>query len=514
MFPLLTVYETISLNAAMRMHDMHTPQEKEQRVQEVMKELNLIKCAETLIGGLYARVIGISGGEKKRVQFACETLTDPSVIFCDEPTSGLDSFMAATVVTQLKNFATAGGSQRTVIATIHQPSSAVFEIFDELLLLANGRMAYMGKAPDVLQYFNTAGHPAPSNYNPAEFLMELLSVHSEKGEESAEAVNALCDQWEESPEMAAFMKVNGAKHTEKGDGEDAGQDKTQFNSGFCTQFVALLKREMRMKARNPFEYKIPVIQAVILGLIIGLLYFQIDNTARGVQDVNGALFFLVVNQAFTAAFGVGAIFPQELPIVIREYKSRMYGLLPYYLAKQVADLPKQVYQPLLMGSLSFWMLGFSEDISVWGSFCGILILANTVFTSIGYMVTCAFDGPQMVQAFLPLFILPSMLFGGLFINTANIPVYFVWLEHLSLIKYAYHAIMIDVWEDFGLIGCSAQDQMQQLCNFADGKAVLRYQDIQPDLYWPFIFILLGFLVLMRTAGFLFLWMRVSRRSTD
>lgn len=66
-----------------------------------------------------------------------------------------------------------------------------------------------------------------------------------------------------------------------------------------------------MKARNPFEYKIPVGQAVVLGLIIGLLYLKIDNNSRGVQDVNGGLFFICVNGAFTAAFSVGAVFPKD-----------------------------------------------------------------------------------------------------------------------------------------------------------------------------------------------------------
>ena len=70
---------------------------------------------------------GISGGEKRRLAFASEILTNPPLLFCDEPTSGLDSFMAQSLVESMKLLSSSG---KTVICTIHQPSSQVFELFD------------------------------------------------------------------------------------------------------------------------------------------------------------------------------------------------------------------------------------------------------------------------------------------------------------------------------------------------------------------------------------------------
>ena len=84
-------------------------------MEQVIKELGLAKSANTMIGDL-------SGGEKRRLSVASELLTDPKLLFCDEPTSGLDSHMAASVVDLLLGLA---GQGRTVICTIHQPSSQV-----------------------------------------------------------------------------------------------------------------------------------------------------------------------------------------------------------------------------------------------------------------------------------------------------------------------------------------------------------------------------------------------------
>jgi ABC-type multidrug transport system ATPase subunit len=74
---------------------------KLQRVEEVLEDLNLKKCEDTIIGSVELGIKGISGGEKRRLAFASEIITDPSILFCDEPTSGLDSFMAISIVEKL-----------------------------------------------------------------------------------------------------------------------------------------------------------------------------------------------------------------------------------------------------------------------------------------------------------------------------------------------------------------------------------------------------------------------------
>jgi ABC-type multidrug transport system ATPase subunit len=86
---------------------------------------------------------GISGGEKKRLSIAIEILTRPHLLFLDEPTSGLDSASAFFVIQTLRNIARDG---RTIISSIHQPSSEVFALFDDLFLLSGGETVYFGDA--------------------------------------------------------------------------------------------------------------------------------------------------------------------------------------------------------------------------------------------------------------------------------------------------------------------------------------------------------------------------------
>lgn len=104
----------------------------------MIQDLTLTKCSDTQIGGFFNKTI--SGGERKRTAIGVELITDPSIIFLDEPTSGLDSFMAKKICIVLQDLAHNHG--KTIISTIHQPSSAAFFYFDRLLLMADGNIVY------------------------------------------------------------------------------------------------------------------------------------------------------------------------------------------------------------------------------------------------------------------------------------------------------------------------------------------------------------------------------------
>ena len=133
--------------------------ERLERVEDVMQQLGLKKCENVLIGG--EKLKGISGGEKKRLSFASEFLTNPAILFCDEPTSGLDSFMALSIMELMQSLARTG---KTIICTIHQPSSQVFNKFDKLLLMAEGQRI---DAKDCKGLFTSANYPCPEDFNPA-----------------------------------------------------------------------------------------------------------------------------------------------------------------------------------------------------------------------------------------------------------------------------------------------------------------------------------------------------------
>jgi len=142
----LTVRETIYYSANLRLPGSMRKEEVNEIIEGTIMEMGLQECADRLIGNWHLR--GISGGEKRRLSIALEILTRPTLLFLDEPTTGLDSASAYFVAQTLRNLA---HDSKTVISSIHQPSSEVFALFDNLFLLSGGQTVYFGPAQKATQ---------------------------------------------------------------------------------------------------------------------------------------------------------------------------------------------------------------------------------------------------------------------------------------------------------------------------------------------------------------------------
>ena len=221
-FSNLTVRETLMLDCQLR-DARASKRECEMIVENVLSRYGLLRCADTLVGGDSGgkEVRGISGGEKRRLSIACETAfsfggssgsrdnssadgkwqqqrQQHQLVVCDEPTSGLDAFSADRVVSQLAGLAVE--RRAVVVCSLHQPRSASWSRAHDVMLLANGgRVAYHGPVSKCIPYFTSIGYECPANYNPAEFLIDLVSIVTDCGvkarENSIERVDDICGEW-------------------------------------------------------------------------------------------------------------------------------------------------------------------------------------------------------------------------------------------------------------------------------------------------------------------------------
>lgn len=174
-FSQLTVRETLEFTANIRIPSSVSLQSKKNKVEEVLNRLRLLHCQHTRIGDQQFDK-GISGGERKRLSIANEILHGPKLILADECTSGLDSASAYDVTEMLSELCKEG---KTVIITIHQPSSRVFRMFSKLLFLVSGQVAYLGPPSVVIKYFEAIDFPFPGiEFNPADFIIDLVSASS------------------------------------------------------------------------------------------------------------------------------------------------------------------------------------------------------------------------------------------------------------------------------------------------------------------------------------------------
>ncbi|KAK9736642.1 ABC transporter [Popillia japonica] len=319
----LTVKEHLTFQALVRMDRSIPRQQRMKRVEEVIKDLALTKCQNTCIG-IPGRIKCISGGEMKRLSFAAEVLTNPSMMFCDEPTSGLDSFMALNVIQVLKGMAQNG---KTVVCTIHQPSSELYAMFDKLLLMAEGRVAFIGTPDEADIFFRLLDAPCPHNYNPADYFVQLLAVVPGREESCKQAISMICDKFEKSE--LGLKNFQAATAVQKPDysyelWSNNDQHKSPYKASWFAQFRAVLWRSWLSVMKDPLLIKVRLLQTVLVSIMIGVIFYgQILNKV-GVMNIDGVLFIFLTSMSFQNVFAVINVFCSELPIFLREHQNGMY----------------------------------------------------------------------------------------------------------------------------------------------------------------------------------------------
>ncbi|XP_043692959.1 ABC transporter G family member 22-like [Telopea speciosissima] len=457
LFPHLTVRETLTYAALLRLPKILTRQQKEERAMDVIYELGLERCEDTMIGGSFVR--GVSGGERKRVCIGNEILINPSLLFLDEPTSGLDSTTALRIVQMLQDIAEAG---KTVVTTIHQPSSRLFHKFDKLILLGKGSLLYFGKASEAMAYFSSIGCSPLIAMNPAEFLLDLangnindVSVPSElddkvqMGNSDTETRNG-----KPSPTVVHEYLVE-AYETRVADNEKkklmmpipineeikskVSSPMREWGASWWEQYSILFWRGLKER-RHDYLSWLRITQVVATAIILGLLWWQSDGTTlKGLQDQSGLLFFIAVFWGFFPVFTAIFTFPQERAMINKERAVDMYRLSAYFIARTTTDLPLDLFLPLAFLLVVYFMAGLR--LSVGPFFLSMLTVFLCIIAAqgLGLAIGAMLMDVKKATTLASVTVMTFMLAGGFFVK--RVPDFVSWIRYISFNYHTYRLLL-------------------------------------------------------------------------
>ncbi|KAJ6311504.1 hypothetical protein OIU77_013294 [Salix suchowensis] len=171
----LTVEENLWFSAHCRLSAYMSKPDKVLIVERVIESLGLQSVRDSMVGTVEKR--GISGGQRKRVNVGLEMVMEPSLLILDEPTSGLDSASSQLLLRALRREALEGVN---ICMVVHQPSYALFKMFDDLVLLAKGGLTvYHGPVKKVEEYFAGLGISVPERVNPPDHYIDVFGGYSE-----------------------------------------------------------------------------------------------------------------------------------------------------------------------------------------------------------------------------------------------------------------------------------------------------------------------------------------------
>lgn len=519
LMPTLTVRECLAFSANLRLPSCITAAEKRQRVNSVMEELGIMHIAERRIGDSMNR--GISGGEKRRVSIGMELVSSPSILFLDEPTSGLDSYNAVCVMESLVRLAKNG---RTIVFSIHQPRSNIFSQFDQLILLSEGQIEYKGPASQAIPYFTSLGYSFPTHTNPADHLIDILE--EKRRQRIVIAPTAVAPAPEvlvrgaaaDQKLMDQFQNIGSSSATDQqqqqqggygaianlGDGVEhdiAGENSTLLAKTprksppvYATSWYAQLKylshRAFINFLRNFFLMPSHYGSSVLMGVLLGLIYWQEGINLAAIQNRIGSIFFMCALLAFNAMSSL-ELFIAERSIYVREVANGYYTPSAYFFSKILFDLlPLRIIPPIILGSIAYWMIGLHPTIINFAWFLLMMILFNVISGGICLAIGAVAPTVASGNVFASLLILAMMLFGGFLLNRGAIPSYLSWLRYLSVWNYSYEALLINelhgvkIWIDpVGLPPLPG-----------DGDFILNQLQFNPNYFYTNILFMFGWAV--------------------
>ncbi|XP_049535189.1 ATP-binding cassette sub-family G member 1-like isoform X2 [Anopheles darlingi] len=640
LLPYLTVREAMMVSANLKLGKDISVSAKRAVVEEIIETLGLSDAATTL-------TLNLSGGQRKRLSIALELVNNPPVMFFDEPTSGLDSSTCSQLISLLKSLARGG---RTIVCTIHQPSARIFELFDNLYVLAEGQCIYQGRVNGLVTFLASLGLECPSYHNPANYVMEVAcGEHGDWNSKLVTAVNnGKCNNYnqplaqsksasnknvsldgtapmattdredelallktavaatagdytaitmptgnasqeaqlnnESKPAAAAAgaggkssppngataaaseavaLTASGATTTtgavtganissgqlavavpSDGAGSDAtGQllptvgaatgtttttttsttnssavckatcttsllDSTESVSitmpkkqaGFPTsgwmQFWILLKRTMITIMRDQTLTQMRLLSHVIVGAIIGMIYYDIGNDASKIMSNAGCIFFTTMFTMFTAMMPTILTFPTEMAVFVREHLNYWYSLKSFYFAKTIADLPFQVLFTSVYVIVVYYLTSQPMDPKRVGMFVLICILTSLVAQSLGLLIGAGMSVETGV--FLgPVSTIPIILFSGFFVNFDVIPSYLQWVTYVSYVRYGFEGAMVSVYGmEREKLACTAI-----YCHFRSPKKFLEEMSMDNAEYWIDATALFGFFISLRVIAY-------------
>ena len=486
LFPYLTVREILRYTAEMRLTGL-CKDDKDKAVALVIKELDLKRCADSRVGG--NGVPGISGGQARRVTVGIELVTRPRVLFLDEPTTGLDSYSSLQLVRTLRLLADTG---RTVMCTIHQPRPDIFRLFDNLVLMKEGCLAYHGKVSNIEEYLNKINIKIPQGASVADFIVDLTYARpSEDGEDHVATLTkayevsslrenirsfalSLENKTLENLPLPATSLFTDKYDKETGSPLDRRESKRlKFSQPVHLQIFTLIRRSYSnmFRDRNYFtNVAIQMCQFLFYGLLflgvrldpneIVSTEYSPEQAVLNLQDnywfinepgitkvfiMRGFLFQVMMTIMLIEFVVIGNAF-LEKTIFRREHASGAYSVVAYHFQYIIRFYVDAMWKALLASILCYFFPLTPAAAPEFFFFFALLAVASTMGSGMAFFMVSLVPDAEGAANIYSILIGTFGVYSGFFLFPNMFPVFMQWLYYLLPFKYSYEAL---VWNNFG-----------------------------------------------------------------
>lgn len=453
----LTVFQNLYYNARLCFADL-AEDKLVKKVADVLMSIGLYEAKDLKVGSPLDKTI--SGGQRKRLNIALELIREPSVLFVDEPTSGLSSRDSENIMDLLKELALKG---KLVFVVIHQPSSDIFKMFDNLLILdTGGYPIYNGNPVDAVIYFKEQVHHVNSNES------ECITCGNVNSEQIFNIIEArVVDEYGHATEnrkitpkewYKKYQELIEPKELAEQPKEIVSAPKISFNiPNKWNQFKVFIIRDVLSKLTNQQYLMINFLEAPILAFILAFLvrYYNTDNSNelgyifRENENLPAYMFMSVIVALF-----IGLTVSAEE--IIRDQKIRKrekflnLSKSSYLFSKITIMFVISAIQTLSFVLIGNYILGIQGmNIAYWSVLFTTACFANMM----GLNISASFNSAVTIYILIPFLVIPQLLLSGVIVKFDKLNPVVTNPTHVPLVgevmasRWAYEAIAVHQFKE-------------------------------------------------------------------
>jgi ABC-type multidrug transport system ATPase subunit/ABC-type multidrug transport system permease subunit len=514
LFGSITVRETLNFAARLSLPKHVNKTERIQRIESLLTAFGLQGQANNLIGTPIRK--GISGGQKRRVSVAAQLITSPKLLFLDEPTSGLDSAASFEVISFVKDIAKK--HNLIVIASIHQPSTSTFAMFDKLLLLSQGGTAYSGLVSEVQSYFISCNFPIPLYMNPAEFIIDFVNTDFARDRSEVDLqLEMVHSSWQKSSHVRDTVTELADEKARKKYGNVFEPGPEEETASILAISAALVHRSFVKSYRDVVAYGIRIAMYMGLAIMMSTVWLRLSPTQGNIQSFINAIFFGGAFMSFMAVAYIPS-FLEDRALFMKERANGLYGPSSFIVANFIIGVPYLFLIAVLFSVIAYWLSNFQPTAQAFST--SIMWLFLDLLAAESLVV--------LVSSIVPIFVVALaatafanglwMCTGGFLVPPQTLNPFWRYVFHyINYQSYVFQGMMVN---EFGSrsftcappnnpgdsCSCMYETELADQCLIA-GTAVLDNYSYSVGDSGRWVGIMVCIILGYRALGWLVLWLR-------
>ncbi|KAI7870736.1 ABC-2 type transporter-domain-containing protein [Spinellus fusiger] len=475
-YPTLTTEQTLRFALKNKIPGKLFPDESKQEfINKILymlgSMLGLTKQMNTMVGNAVIR--GLSGGERKRLSIA-EQMTTRSTINCwDGSTRGLDASSALDYVRSLRIMTDV--THKTTIATLYQASDNIFNLFDKVMVLDEGRCIYFGPTTMAKGYFEDMGFHCPTRKSTPDFLTGLCNINEREIREDFNGkapINSVQFEkaYKESSLYSQMISERNAYEEKIGQDQPAEQfrqavveahqkhtsKKSPFTATYFEQIYALTVRQYQLIMGDKGSLISRYGGVLFKGLIMASTFYMMSSDAMGTFSRGGAFLFSLLFNALIAQSELAG-FMQGRRVLEKHKGFALYHPSAFYIAQVIVDIPLSIAQVLLFQVCTYFMMGLVLDAGRFFTFTIILVMTNLCMNGFFRFWGAIFSDFFTASQFSSILMIACLVYCGYQIPYKSMHPWLFWIYWINPLAYGYKAILSNEFtgKDFSCEGLNS-----------------------------------------------------------